>query len=39
MELTTNGKNPLKLSNGEQRGFLEDGDELNMSANCVSKHG
>lgn len=32
MELTTGGKTPLKLSSGEERGFLEDGDEIAFTA-------
>ncbi len=32
LELTRRGAEPLTLSNGEQRGFLEDGDEVIMSA-------
>lgn len=34
MELTNNGKNPLKLAQNNTRGFLEDGDELTMRAWC-----
>jgi hypothetical protein len=26
LELTTGGKNPIQLANGEPRGFLEEGD-------------
>lgn len=34
MELTRGGAAPLKLGNGEQRAFLEDGDEIILSAYC-----
>jgi len=34
LELTWRGENPLQLSNGETRTFLEDGDELTMTAFC-----
>lgn len=30
LEITRNGKNPLKLSSGEQRSYLEDGDTVIM---------
>jgi fumarylacetoacetase len=32
LELTWNGKNPLKIPGGEIRSFLEDGDEISMTA-------
>ena len=34
MELTQGGKAPLRLPNGESRGFLEDGDEVTMRGRC-----
>jgi fumarylacetoacetase len=34
MEISQSGKTPLTLPNGEQRSFLEDGDELTLSARC-----
>ncbi|MBS0339120.1 MAG: fumarylacetoacetate hydrolase family protein, partial [Proteobacteria bacterium] len=34
LELTTGGKNPITLSNGERRGFLEDGDTVILRACC-----
>ena len=35
LELSEGGKNPLTLSNGETRSFLEDGDEVIMTAHAV----
>jgi fumarylacetoacetase len=34
LEISQGGKAPLDLPNGEQRSFLEDGDELTLSARC-----
>ena len=34
LELTTGGRNPITLSNGERRGFLEDGDTIVLRAYC-----
>ncbi|WP_233855327.1 fumarylacetoacetase [Paraburkholderia sp. HD33-4] len=34
MELTANGKQPLKLSNGEERRFLNDGDSIILRGYC-----
>lgn len=34
LEMTENGKNPIKLSNGETRTFLEAGDTLTLRAYC-----
>lgn len=34
LEITTGGKNPLTLPNGESRTFLEDGDTVVMTAFC-----
>ncbi len=34
LELTVGGRQPLTLPNGEQRGFLEDGDTLTLRAFC-----
>ena len=34
LELTWNTTEPLTLEGGEQRGFLEDGDTLNMRGHC-----
>ena len=36
MEISQSGKTPLKLPNGESRSFLEDGDELALSARCTA---
>ena len=35
LELTTGGKHPITLSNGEQRGFLEDGDTVILRGWCA----
>ncbi|MFM2107312.1 MAG: hypothetical protein RLZZ513_380, partial [Pseudomonadota bacterium] len=37
LEITEGGKKPLTLSNGEQRVFLEDGDQVTMRGWCASK--
>jgi len=34
LELTWKGANPLKLPNGEERKFLQDGDTLILSGSC-----
>jgi fumarylacetoacetase len=34
LELTQGGKQPITLSNGETRGFLEDGDTLILRGSC-----
>jgi len=34
LELTSAGRNPVKLPNGESREFLQDGDEVIMSGRC-----
>jgi fumarylacetoacetase len=34
LEMTWRGKEPIKLPNGEQRRFLEDGDEIIMKGYC-----
>ena len=34
LEISQGGKAPVKLPNGETRSFLEDGDELTLSARC-----
>ena len=34
LEISQGGKTPLTLANGEQRSFLEDGDELTLDARC-----
>lgn len=34
LELTTGGSDPVTLPNGEQRGFLEDGDEIILRASA-----
>ena len=34
IELTSGGKNPLQLPNGEQRTFLEDGDAVVLRGWC-----
>jgi fumarylacetoacetase len=36
IELTWNGERPLRLPNGETRGFLEDGDEVILRGWCES---
>lgn len=36
IELTANGANPLTLSNGETRTFLQDFDSVKMSAYCAA---
>ncbi|MXP41543.1 fumarylacetoacetase [Altererythrobacter soli] len=35
LELSEGGKNPITLANGETRSFLEDGDEVIMTAHAV----
>lgn len=35
LELTERGAKPLTLPTGEQRGFLEDGDEVTLRAFCA----
>jgi fumarylacetoacetase len=37
LELTSRGKNPISLPTGEQRSFLEDGDEVIMCAYCEAE--
>lgn len=39
IELTQAGRSPFKLPNGQQRRFLEDGDEVIISAWCQSPGG
>jgi len=34
LEISQGGKAPIQLPNGESRSFLEDGDELTLSARC-----
>ncbi|MFT4267416.1 MAG: fumarylacetoacetase [Xenophilus sp.] len=34
LELTRGGKAPIELPGGERRAFLEDGDEITLSAHC-----
>ena len=34
LELTQGGRQPITLSNGETRGYLEDGDTIVMKAFC-----
>jgi fumarylacetoacetase len=34
LELSSAGKNPLRLANGQTRGFLEDGDTVILRAHC-----
>ncbi len=36
LEISQGGKAPLTLPGGEQRSFLEDGDELTLSARCAA---
>jgi fumarylacetoacetase len=35
LELTLGGSEPITLSNGEQRTFLQDGDTLVLAAHCA----
>ena len=35
LELTSGGRQPLVLSNGERRGFLEDGDTVILRGHCA----
>ena len=37
LEISKGGKAPVELPNGETRSFLEDGDELTLSARCRSE--
>ncbi len=37
LEATQGGKNPINLSNGEQRTFLEDGDTVTLTGWCDSE--
>lgn len=37
MEISAGGKAPIELPGGEKRSFLEDGDELTLTARCVSE--
>jgi fumarylacetoacetase len=39
LELTAGGKKPLRLLNGEQRAFLEDGDTIVMRGWCEQPGG
>ena len=34
LELTSKGREPLALANGEQRAFLEDNDQVVLTAYC-----
>jgi fumarylacetoacetase len=34
MELTSNGKQPIRLSNGEERSFVHDGDSIILRGYC-----
>jgi fumarylacetoacetase len=38
LELTLNGTQPFKLNNGEQRTYLENGDEIIMAGWCEGKN-
>lgn len=38
IEITLNGKTPVPLANGKSRTFLEDGDEIIMSARCENEN-
>jgi fumarylacetoacetase len=35
LELTTGGSKPLSLPSGEQRAFIENGDEISFRGFCV----
>jgi fumarylacetoacetase len=37
LEISVGGKEPIDLASGESRSFLEDGDELTLSARCVAE--
>ncbi len=37
LEISVGGKQPVELPNGEKRSFLEDGDELTLSARCIAE--
>ena len=37
LEISKGGKVPVQLPNGESRSFLEDGDELTLSARCEAE--
>jgi fumarylacetoacetase len=39
IELTANGTRPLRLSDGQRRGFLEDGDTVTISATAPAVDG
>ena len=36
LEMTLNGKNPIKLSDGTTRTFIEDGDEIILKGRCTN---
>jgi fumarylacetoacetase len=36
LEISKGGKSPITLPTGETRSFLDDGDELTLSARCVA---
>ena len=38
LEITLNGAEPITLSDGQQRTFLEDGDSIIMSGYCEAEH-
>jgi fumarylacetoacetase len=35
LEMTEGGKRPIRLSNGESRTFLEDGDRISLRGRCI----
>ena len=37
LEMTWKGTEPIQLPNGEQRTFLEDGDEITLTAYCAAR--
>ena len=37
LEISQGGKRPIELPSGESRSFLEDGDELTLSARCAAE--
>lgn len=39
LEMTENGKNPVKLDDGEERTFLQDGDEVTLRGWCGREDG
>jgi len=38
LELTWAGKNPVKLNDGSERTFINDGDTVTMRGHCKNEH-